>query len=209
MIMDFVRSFPTLDEKTIMPWLRDVRMKAYAPSSGYRVGAILIVKTLSGFLGFAGVNVESVEHRLSVHGEEGALSALITTLGPDVAIESAWVIGGVDEHGPESDLVAHCCGNCRQQLAGVARTPDIRVHNCALSGRVVDTALNNLLPDSFSFDNFSAEASAMRARAIETVTPDQDVAALVRRAVRHDLQDIAALRAWSFWRWITGRMLRV
>lgn len=195
--MDFVRSFQTLDEKTILPWLRDVRTKAYAPSSGYRVGAILIVKTSSGFLGFAGVNVESIEHRLSIHGEEGALSALITTLGPDVAIESAWVIGGVDHDGPESDIVAHCCGNCRQQLAGIARVPDIRVRNCALSGRVVDTALNDLLPDSFSFDNFNAESSALRSRAIATITPDQDVASLTRRAVRQDPHDIPALRAWA------------
>ncbi|WP_148285147.1 cytidine deaminase family protein [Micavibrio aeruginosavorus] len=195
--MDFVRSFHTLDEKTIMPWLRDVRMQAYAPASGYRVGAVLIVKTATGFLGFAGVNVESIEHRLSIHGEEGALSALVTTLGPDVAIESAWVIGGVDDHGSESDMVAHCCGNCRQQLAGLARTPDIRVRNCALSGRVVDTALNDLLPDSFSFDNFNAESSALRSRAIETITPDQDVNDLARRAVRNEPHDIPALRAWA------------
>ena len=74
---------------------------------------------------FAGVNVENPDHRVSTHGEEGAIAAMVVALGKEARIVEGWVMGaprglamGTDN--PLGDVEVSCCGKCRQQIANFA-----------------------------------------------------------------------------------------
>jgi homotetrameric cytidine deaminase len=115
---------------------RDVMARAYAPYSGYRVGAA--VRADDGSI-HAGANVENAAYPQGSCAEAAAIAALVAS-GRTRIVEAA-VIAGADE-------VCVPCGGCRQRLREFMPL-DATVHLCGASGAHVEATLEELLPRSF------------------------------------------------------------
>jgi len=144
----------TLSEKDIHNWLVELRPHAYIPESGFAVSVILRA-SLGGESDyyFAGVNVENGDHRLSTHGEEGAIAAMIVALGKQAKIVELWCMGApeklkLNDKDPAADVCTTCCGKCRQQIAGFAAA-DAKIHYVSLHGKVETTTVGAFLPALF------------------------------------------------------------
>ncbi|MCS7251621.1 MAG: cytidine deaminase [Anaerolineae bacterium] len=116
-----------------------MRERAYAPYSGYRVGAALLAA--SGQV-FTGCNVENAVYPLGLCAERVAVFKAIsegehrfTTLA--IATEN----GGTP------------CGACRQVLSEFA--PDLRILLVDAKGTVRETSLRALLPEPFGPENIN------------------------------------------------------
>ncbi|MFZ0282438.1 MAG: cytidine deaminase [Bacteroidales bacterium] len=130
-------------------------MNAYAPYSGFRVGAAL--RLVTGRI-VKGSNVENAAFPSGICAERTAVSYSVANF-PDDNIE-AIAIAAVNEKGLTADIISPC-GNCRQVLAeeeNRTKKP-IRI---ILSGsdriRVIDSC-SNLLPLQFSKENLTAGRS--------------------------------------------------
>jgi len=129
------------------------RLRAYAPYSGFRVGAA--VRTLDGAV-YVGANVENASYGLSVCAERSAVLAAVLSGGRE--LKSIAVC---------SELVppAAPCGMCRQTLAEFAS--DCEVVLCGpleAGGDVVRLRLAELLPRAFSPASLRAFADQQRGR---------------------------------------------
>lgn len=123
--------------KTMIALARAARAKAWAPYSGFKVGACL--RTPEGEL-FAGCNVENAAYPQSSCAEASAISALVGAGRRRIA--EVVVVGG--GKGPCTP-----CGGCRQRLAEFARI-DTPVHMADPRGRILlSTTLGALLPHAF------------------------------------------------------------
>jgi cytidine deaminase len=123
-----------LDLDTLLKEAAGARESAYAPYSGFRVGAALLS---GGGTVYTGSNVENASFGLTTCAERVAVFAAVhageRTLSA-VAIST-------DGPGPVAP-----CGACRQVLAEFA--PDIRVVSEA-AGERREWRLGDLLPDPF------------------------------------------------------------
>ncbi|TWI35056.1 cytidine deaminase [Paracoccus sulfuroxidans] len=115
---------------------REVRERAYAPYSNFKVGAA--VRGQSGAI-YRGCNVENVAYPEGTCAEAGAIAAMIAA-GETELIEVA-VIADSPEPVPP-------CGGCRQKLAefGRSHTP---VLLATVSGKTLATTVGELLPGRF------------------------------------------------------------
>lgn len=122
---------------------RQLRAGAYAPYSGFHVGAVVV--TASGRR-FEGVNVENVSYRLTTCAEQAALAAMCTAGGREEVV--AVVVAG--------DGPAPCtpCGACRQTIAEFG--PAAVVHAAGASGDVLTTPITALLPQAFTPERLEA-----------------------------------------------------
>ena len=112
------------------------RANAYAPYSGFAVGACL--KGRSGRL-YAGSNVENAAYPQGQCAEANAIGAMVAAGEREIAAIH------VVADGPE---LCSPCGGCRQRLAEFA-APDTPVHLCGLDGLRRTVSLGELLPYSF------------------------------------------------------------
>lgn len=187
------------DIAVIADWLRFLRRNAYVPGSDYQVAAIVMMRAGGGFYFAGGVNVECYEHRLNMHGEESAIAALTTAFGKKAVIDEVWVMaaprhltGPCDD--PMAALHGQTCGNCRQQIANLARRRDIPVTAITLNGDPMTVALDVLLPHSFSFSDFNpAIAAQMKSRLTQVRGRIDD---LDRRLCRHGPQSDQEIFDW-------------
>lgn len=85
----------------------EVAHNAYAPYSGFRVGAALL---LTNGETVTGANVENVSYGLTICAERAALMQAVARFGPEVRIAAAAVVNLNDTPSPP-------CGACRQVLA--------------------------------------------------------------------------------------------
>lgn len=125
-----------------LPKAREVREQAYAPYSGFRVGAALLV---DGGKLFCGANVENASYGLAICAERSAATAAVShgrRAFVAIAIVGAEGVGTAP------------CGTCRQFLSEFnAQLPVVYATN---EGFVV-TAVDRLLPDAFGPASFSAQ----------------------------------------------------
>lgn len=112
------------------------RDAAYAPYSGFRVGAAL--RSANGRI-HVGANVENAAYPQGQCAEASAIGAMVTA--GDRSIVEAAVVGS----GP-----APCnpCGGCRQRLNEFA-APEVEIHMFGNEGAVLTRTIAELLPHSF------------------------------------------------------------
>ena len=127
------------------------RAHAYAPYSGFRVGAAL----RAGGRVFAACNVENSAYPLSVCAERNAV-AMAVAAGAR-AIDAVAIVGG--EGRPAAP-----CGGCRQVLAEFC-APEVPVVYASADGEAVETTVGELLPAAFGpRDLKEAAAGSTRTR---------------------------------------------
>jgi homotetrameric cytidine deaminase len=86
---------------------RAAALHAYAPYSGFRVGAAL--RLTSGEI-VTGTNVENVSYGLTICAERSALVRAVSQFGPEIRIEAVAIANLNSSASPP-------CGACRQVLA--------------------------------------------------------------------------------------------
>lgn len=115
---------------------RAVRDQAYAPYSGFRVGAAL--RCPDGSI-HVGCNVENIAYPEGTCAEAGAIAAMVAAGRREIA--EIWVLADAPE--PVSP-----CGGCRQKLAEFAG-PEVMVVLAGPAGERARTTLGALLPGAF------------------------------------------------------------
>ena len=137
---------------------QSARTRAYAPYSGYAVGAA--VRGAAGGV-FAGCNVENAAYPQGLCAEANAIGTMVAA-GEGVIAEVAVVGGG--------EALCTPCGGCRQRLAEFAH-PGTPVHLAGPEGWRATTTLGALLPMAFGPVHLGG------------ASPDAgDAAAVIRRA---------------------------
>jgi cytidine deaminase len=114
---------------------RKVRENAYAPYSGFGVGAALLAG--DGQI-YTGCNVENISYGLTICAERAAIANAVAA-GQRVFKAIAIIAGTEDCCSP--------CGACRQVL--VEFGPDIEVYLVNLRGEYIMYTAAELLPNSF------------------------------------------------------------
>ncbi|HEX6966625.1 MAG TPA: cytidine deaminase [Gemmatimonadaceae bacterium] len=114
----------------------DVMRRAYAPYSGFRVGAALASRNAGPFVG---CNVENAAYGSSICAERGAVLAAIAHGVRDF---DRLVIA------TEADAPAPPCGACRQMLAEF--NPRMTITSCTAGGAEQRWNLSDLLPYPFT-----------------------------------------------------------
>ncbi|MDP3486785.1 MAG: cytidine deaminase [Bacillota bacterium] len=112
---------------------QEALQQAYAPYSGYRVGAAI----LAGQEVFKGSNIENASYGLTMCAERSAVATAISS----GARQIHGVAIAVEKGAPSP------CGACRQVLREFGF--DFPVYLVAGDGSVRETTIKNLLPDSF------------------------------------------------------------
>jgi cytidine deaminase len=97
----------TISMQQLVDAARVVAERAYAPYSGFRVGAALL---LTNGETVTGTNVENVSYGLTICAERSALVRAIAMFGPEIRIAAAAVVNLNGAPSPP-------CGACRQVLA--------------------------------------------------------------------------------------------
>lgn len=119
---------------------RAAQARAYAPYSGFTVGAA--IATPSGRV-FAGCNVENAAFPVGSCAEASAISAMVTAGEREIA--AILVVG-------EGDPLVTPCGGCRQRIREFAK-PETPVHIAGPAGLRASLTLAELLPYSFGPDH--------------------------------------------------------
>jgi len=116
---------------------REIRAKAYAPYSGFHVGAAL----LAGDQIVGAVNVENASYPLSVCAERNAV-AMAVAAGVAASVRAVAVVTDAEQPTPP-------CGGCRQVLFEFGG-PGMEVIAESAGGSVRTIwSLDELLPDAF------------------------------------------------------------
>ena len=139
-----VGSTPAIDVGTLVAAARSARDRAYAPYSGFAVGAALL--TADGSLVTA-ANVENASYSLGICAERSAVVAAVA----DGHLEFT----AIAVAGPGPDPVTPC-GACRQVLRELPAGPGLIVLAAGASGdKVLRTTVAELLPHSFGPENLA------------------------------------------------------
>jgi cytidine deaminase len=131
-----------MDPEALLVRARSVRERAYAPYSGFSVGAAL--ESDDGSI-HVGCNVENASYPLGVCAERSAVAAAVA------AGRSSFRMLALSASGSEP---VPPCGGCRQVLAEFAAKSgaDLRVVAESVSGVRREWTLAQLLPDPFSLE---------------------------------------------------------
>ncbi len=126
-----------------------VQPRAYAPYSGFRVGAALLAE--DGRI-FVGVNVENASFPVTICAERGALMTAVA----QGASNFRAIAVVTDARHPAAP-----CGLCRQMLAEFGL--DLKVLIVGRDGPDALVTLQELLPRSFTRDSFELRSVVMPA----------------------------------------------
>jgi cytidine deaminase len=125
-----------LDEAELLRRARAVRLRAYAPYSHFRVGAVVVAA--NGQM-FEGVNVENASYRLTMCAEQAAIGCMVSAGVPGPIVAVAVVGDGDDACTP--------CGACRQTIFEFG--PDATIYASGEGGRPLIARISELLPHGF------------------------------------------------------------
>jgi homotetrameric cytidine deaminase len=123
--------------QSLLDMARQAALHAYAPYSGFRVGAAL--RLTNGEI-VTGANVENVSFGLTICAERSALVRAVSQFGPEIRIEAVAIANLNKASSPP-------CGACRQVLSEFIQ-PDAPVIFPSNGGDRTMT-FNELLPLAF------------------------------------------------------------
>jgi purine-nucleoside phosphorylase len=126
---------------------REVRERAYAPYSNYKVGAA--IRGASGGI-HVGANVENAAYPQGNCAEASAIAAMISS--GETRIAEVAVIG-------TGSALCTPCGGCRQRLREFA-AETVKIHLCDAKGIRKTVTLADLLPMSFGPDHLGGKPAA-------------------------------------------------
>jgi cytidine deaminase len=112
--------------------------KAYAPYSGFRVGAALLLEDGSTV---TGCNVENCSYRLTCCAEQSAVTRAVSERGPAVRLRAVAVAN-------RNDAASMPCGACRQTLAEFGDDGTLVLYP-GEGGALEEKTLGELLPHAF------------------------------------------------------------
>lgn len=144
------RARPMIDLPTarrLLERARDVRDRAYAPYSGFQVGAALL--DAAGGI-HVGANVENSSYGLTTCAERSALSAAVSS--------GAREFGAIAIAGPNAGEVCPPCGSCRQILHEFGGSLAVITEQADGSPQV--QRLGDLLPGAFDASRLPAARAA-------------------------------------------------
>ncbi len=119
----------------------DVRARAYAPYSAFKVGAAV----LAGGRIFPGVNVENASYGMTMCAERSAVFAAVAA--GERTVDCVAVV--TDEERPTPP-----CGTCRQVLWEFGASSLVVAESIGSGARLM-WALEDLLPDAFGPDDLT------------------------------------------------------
>ncbi len=114
----------------------DVRERAYAPYSNFKVGAA--VRAASGTV-YVGCNVENAAYPEGTCAEAGAIAAMVAA--GETRLSEVYVVAG-------SPMPVAPCGGCRQKLSEFGKG-EVVVTMATLEGDEEATSIAALLPGAF------------------------------------------------------------
>jgi cytidine deaminase len=127
---------PVIDEADLLRRAREARSRAYAPYSGFHVGAALL--TADGQV-YEGANVENAAYPLSACAEQTAIRSMAAAGVREDIVAIAVVGDGNDPCTP--------CGGCRQVIFEFG--PNAIVYASGDGGRPLVSSIGELLPHAF------------------------------------------------------------
>lgn len=132
------------DLEALVARATEARERAYAPYSGFLVGAALRVDDRV----YTGVNIEIASYPISVCAERNAIAGLV--LAGERRIDEVVVVTA-------SEVPASPCGGCRQALWEFGHESDPLVTCVSLLGPRISARLSELLPHAFGPRSFRPE----------------------------------------------------
>lgn len=100
-------SSPEISLVSLLDRAREAALHAYAPYSGFRVGAAL--RLTNGEI-VIGANVENVSFGLTICAERAALVQAVSQFGPEIRVEAVAIAN-------LNSVASPPCGACRQVLS--------------------------------------------------------------------------------------------
>jgi cytidine deaminase len=125
----------TQADLALLAFAREAQEKAYAPYSGFRVGAAIF----AGGEIYQGCNVENAAYGSTICAERAA--AMAAVLAGNTTFDAIAVVG-------DSEDPTVPCGCCRQFLAEF--NPEMRAVMGGRMDHVRTSTLDELLPDAFA-----------------------------------------------------------
>jgi len=116
----------------------EIAKHAYAPYSGFRVGAALLLT--NGEI-VTGCNVENASYRLTTCAEQSAIVTAVGRYGPSIKIRAVAVAN-------LNDTASEPCGACRQTIHEFSNA-DTWVFFPAAGGAIADASVGDILPAAF------------------------------------------------------------
>jgi cytidine deaminase len=155
--MSRILTFAELNEsdQVLVEAALDASAHAYAPYSGFAVGAA--VRTKGGQI-FSGANFENASYGLSMCAEVSALA--VANGADDFDIATLAVVGHKFTSPADSSQVVTPCGRCRQLIFEAAQVSgvDIRVLSCSADlDQIIETPISELLPSAFGPKNLGLD----------------------------------------------------
>jgi cytidine deaminase len=135
---DLAVDLPSADQERLIAAALAGRERAYAPYSGFAVGAAVLAGDASGDAVFAGCNVENASYGLTVCAERVALFAAVAAGARRVTAVAVVT---------DTPAPTFPCGACRQVLSEL--NGNMVVVCATVGGAVARRYLSDLLPDSF------------------------------------------------------------
>ena len=143
-----------MDDAELVERARTAALRAYAPYSGFSVGAAVL--SLDGEVA-VGSNMENACYRLGICAEQSALSAAKQAFGLDRIARIVVTGGHVGADGSLAGAaVVTPCGGCRQAILEAAHVSgrDIEIVSANGSGSETSVApISELIPNDFGPGN--------------------------------------------------------
>ena len=137
------------DDRTLVRAAGEAASRAYAPYSGFAVGAA--VRTRSGAI-HRGCNLENASYGVVLCAEVGALTAAQVAGDGDAVVAIAVTGRLMDASAQQTSAVVTPCGRCRQLILEASHRAhvDVRVLCCSHDlGTVEVYTVESLLPHGF------------------------------------------------------------
>ncbi len=138
------------EDKTLLAKATETTKKAYAPYSGFCVGAAILLD--NGEI-ICGSNQENAAYPSGLCAERVAMFAAASQY-PDVAMKTIAITAHTDKF--EIDIPVSPCGSCRQVMAEYEHKQQkhIKIILKGASGKIlIINGIENLLPFVFNADN--------------------------------------------------------